>query len=383
MAVVFDAPGKTFRDDLYAEYKANRPPMPDELRAQVGAAARGDRGDGHSAAAHRRRRGRRRHRHARAASRRQRLADGHLDGRQGSRAARRRPRHARQHDGQHDARPGRRRAEIRRHSLRKSSTTWRSSATRSDNIPGVPGVGPKTAAKWLQQYRDLDTLKARAGEVGGQDRRAAARIARHARSVEGPRDDSLRRRATADARRARAAAARRGATRRAVRAVGVHTPVAPRTRRDSALRPPRRRPRRPTSSSRGSAARGPLRNRRHWAAARALVRANRGRAARRARHRDDEPGLHARGARRHLAGGHAGRSRLYSARASLSRRTGPAEPRGRARATQAMARERGAESRPSSEIRRAHLREPRHHASRHRARHDARVVRAELDGDAP
>ncbi len=35
MAVVFDAPGKTFRDDLYAEYKANRPPMPDELRAQV------------------------------------------------------------------------------------------------------------------------------------------------------------------------------------------------------------------------------------------------------------------------------------------------------------------------------------------------------------
>ena len=35
VAVVFDAPGKTFRDDLYADYKANRPPMPDELRAQV------------------------------------------------------------------------------------------------------------------------------------------------------------------------------------------------------------------------------------------------------------------------------------------------------------------------------------------------------------
>ncbi|MCP4299703.1 MAG: DNA polymerase I, partial [Gammaproteobacteria bacterium] len=35
IAVVFDAPGKTFRDDLYAEYKANRPPMPDELREQV------------------------------------------------------------------------------------------------------------------------------------------------------------------------------------------------------------------------------------------------------------------------------------------------------------------------------------------------------------
>ena len=35
MAVVFDAKGKTFRDDLYADYKANRPPMPDELAAQV------------------------------------------------------------------------------------------------------------------------------------------------------------------------------------------------------------------------------------------------------------------------------------------------------------------------------------------------------------
>jgi DNA polymerase-1 len=35
VAVVFDAPGRTFRDDLYAEYKAHRPPMPDELRAQV------------------------------------------------------------------------------------------------------------------------------------------------------------------------------------------------------------------------------------------------------------------------------------------------------------------------------------------------------------
>ncbi len=35
IAVVFDAPGKTFRDQLFAEYKALRPGMPDELRAQV------------------------------------------------------------------------------------------------------------------------------------------------------------------------------------------------------------------------------------------------------------------------------------------------------------------------------------------------------------
>jgi DNA polymerase-1 len=35
IAYVVDAPGRTFRDDLDSEYKANRPPMPDELRAQV------------------------------------------------------------------------------------------------------------------------------------------------------------------------------------------------------------------------------------------------------------------------------------------------------------------------------------------------------------
>lgn len=34
-ACVFDAPGKTFRDDLYPDYKANRSPMPDELRTQI------------------------------------------------------------------------------------------------------------------------------------------------------------------------------------------------------------------------------------------------------------------------------------------------------------------------------------------------------------
>ncbi|CAI1117539.1 DNA polymerase I [Serratia ficaria] len=35
VAVVFDAKGKTFRDELFAEYKSHRPPMPDDLRAQI------------------------------------------------------------------------------------------------------------------------------------------------------------------------------------------------------------------------------------------------------------------------------------------------------------------------------------------------------------
>lgn len=34
-AVVFDAPGKTFRHEMYTEYKAHRPPMPDDLRVQI------------------------------------------------------------------------------------------------------------------------------------------------------------------------------------------------------------------------------------------------------------------------------------------------------------------------------------------------------------
>ncbi|WP_131737790.1 DNA polymerase I [Actinomadura roseirufa] len=38
----------------------------------------------------------------------------------------------------------------------------------SDNLPGVPGVGPKTAAKWLVKYGDLDALVARVEEIKGK-----------------------------------------------------------------------------------------------------------------------------------------------------------------------------------------------------------------------
>ena len=37
----------------------------------------------------------------------------------------------------------------------------------SDNIPGVPKVGPKTAAKWLDEYGTLDNLIAHADEIKG------------------------------------------------------------------------------------------------------------------------------------------------------------------------------------------------------------------------
>ena len=38
----------------------------------------------------------------------------------------------------------------------------------SDNIPGITGVGPKTAAKWLNQYQTLDALVARAADIPGK-----------------------------------------------------------------------------------------------------------------------------------------------------------------------------------------------------------------------
>src|SRR5258708_2642053 len=38
----------------------------------------------------------------------------------------------------------------------------------SDNVPGIPKCGPKTAAKWLNQYQTLDNLVANAHEITGK-----------------------------------------------------------------------------------------------------------------------------------------------------------------------------------------------------------------------
>ena len=45
-----------------------------------------------------------------------------------------------------------------------------------DNVPGVPGIGPKTAAQLLERFGDLDRLLARAGEIK-QDKRRESIIA--------------------------------------------------------------------------------------------------------------------------------------------------------------------------------------------------------------
>ncbi|WP_420427802.1 DNA polymerase I [Algiphilus sp.] len=62
----------------------------------------------------------------------------------------------------------------------------------SDNIPGVPGVGPKTAAKWLDQYGDLDRLLAERDSVkgkAGENLRAAAEQLPLSRELATVRDD--------------------------------------------------------------------------------------------------------------------------------------------------------------------------------------------------
>jgi len=167
MAVVFDAPGRTFRDDLYAEYKANRPPMPDELRAQVAPLLEAIKGmgicllriDGVEAddvigtLA----------RQASAAGSSTLISTGDKD------LAQLVDEHVTLVNTMDDTTLDRERVVQKFGVTPEQITDYLALVGDSiDNIPGVPGVGPKTAAKWLQQYGDLATLKAKAGEVSGK-----------------------------------------------------------------------------------------------------------------------------------------------------------------------------------------------------------------------
>jgi DNA polymerase-1 len=164
-AVVFDAKGKTFRDDWYPEYKAHRPPMPDDLVADR-TAPRRDQGRRLAAADGRRRRGRRRDRHAGDAA----TVDGmdtliSTGDKDLTQLVDARP--LVQHDEQRDCstRPASRPSSACR---RKSIVDYL--ALVGDTVDGVPGVakcGPKTAVKWLAQYGSLDGIVAHADEIGG------------------------------------------------------------------------------------------------------------------------------------------------------------------------------------------------------------------------
>jgi len=166
-AVVFDAKGKTFRDELFAEYKANRPAMPDELSAQIEPllevidalglpilqvpGVEADDVIGTLA------------RQACAAGMHTLISTGDKDMAQlvneqvtlvntmsGTVLD---PAGVQAKFGVPPAR----------------IADWLALVgDSSDNIPGVPKCGPKTATKWLGEFGDLDTLKARADEIKGK-----------------------------------------------------------------------------------------------------------------------------------------------------------------------------------------------------------------------
>ncbi|MGB5604992.1 MAG: 5'-3' exonuclease H3TH domain-containing protein, partial [Gammaproteobacteria bacterium] len=167
MAVVFDARGKTFRDEMFAEYKANRPPMPDELAAQVEPllalvralglpllqvpGVEADDVIGTLAV------------QAAAQGMETVISTGDKDMAQlvgpGVTLVNTMSRTTLDHDGvveKFGVPPAR---IIDLLALMGDS---------SDNIPGVPKVGPKTAAKWLAAYGSLDEVIAHAGEIKGK-----------------------------------------------------------------------------------------------------------------------------------------------------------------------------------------------------------------------
>ena len=152
------------------EYKANRPPMPDDLRAQVEPMMRDRAGAGLPDPARGRRRSRRRDRHAGAAGRGATASTVTIS------------------TGDKDfaqlVRPGitlvntmtgsRLRFEAQRSSRSSACAPTRSSIYLAlmgdsvDNIPGVDKCGPKTAAKWLAEYGTLDDVIANADKIGGK-----------------------------------------------------------------------------------------------------------------------------------------------------------------------------------------------------------------------
>ena len=175
-ACVFDAKGKTFRDDWYPEYKAHRPPMPDDLRARSSRCTRRS-APRLAAADDRRRRGRRRDRHAgaagRAAGMRSVISTGDKDMAQLVNA----------HvtlvntmsnetldEAGVDAKFGVPPERIVDYLALIGDAV--------DNVPGVAKVGPKTAVKWLTEYGSLDNRDGACRRDRRRGRREPARALR-------------------------------------------------------------------------------------------------------------------------------------------------------------------------------------------------------------
>jgi len=167
IAVVFDAPGRTFRDELFAEYKAQRPAMPDDLRAQVAPlleiiAAQGlpllrvpgvEADDVIGTLARR----------AAHAGQRVLISTGDKD-------------MAQLVDGSITLINTMTNTVLDRDGVKLKFDVYPEQiidylaliGDSSDNIPGIDKVGPKTGAKLLQQYGGLDNLVAHVAEVPGK-----------------------------------------------------------------------------------------------------------------------------------------------------------------------------------------------------------------------
>lgn len=167
IAVIFDAKGDTFRNEIYKEYKAHRPPMPDELRTQIEPihhiiramglpllvvpGVEADDVIGTLAA------------QATAQQRETLVSTGDKD------LAQLVTEHVtliNTMTGERLDPPG----VQNKFGLPPSRIVDFLALTgdKVDNIPGVPGVGPKTAVKWLQDYDSVDGVIANADQVGGK-----------------------------------------------------------------------------------------------------------------------------------------------------------------------------------------------------------------------
>jgi DNA polymerase-1 len=167
VVVVFDAPGKTFRDDLYAEYKANRPPMPDDLRPQIEPLLEAVEANGIPLI---------------------RIAGVEADDVIGT-LARKATAQGRETLISTSDKDMAQLVDDEITLLNTMSDTRLDAAgvkekfgvepaqivdflaltgDTSDNIPGVPGVGPKTAAKWLAEFGTLDAIVEHAVDIPGK-----------------------------------------------------------------------------------------------------------------------------------------------------------------------------------------------------------------------
>ena len=167
IAVVFDAPGRTFRDDLFDQYKAHRAPMPDDMRAQVQplfdtVAAMGlpllrvpgvEADDVIGTLA----------KQGADAGFKVLISTGDKD------MAQLVGPNIELLNTMSNTRLDRIGVKAKFDVFPEQIVDYLAlTGDTSDNIPGVTSVGPKTAAKWLNQYQTLDRLIAHAAEIGGK-----------------------------------------------------------------------------------------------------------------------------------------------------------------------------------------------------------------------